>query len=296
MVNLLSLPPTTPSLEHHRHSQLDNLYNVPRLHCNPTAPFFTLIHFLFSRLLDAWSDLMSNFFDDSDDEQQPGGSPSARSASAVAGGADDSFSSHRAASPRPYHQARPRASEAGGRVSSTTGGGAGGGGRQSSVTGGASGYYGNSTRGGSPNLDDILGGDDDDEFGGGVGADEAGESNMDRLIRAWNNEIGAPEVLRFPKRLVERVTKDLYRRVSPPACVVLGWGERLMFRVVGVAGVQKQLVAHAVAQKNAEESLYLQANLVAMENLRATHVLKSLMRERLFKVRRSSRSRLRIRS
>jgi hypothetical protein len=133
-----------------------------------------------------------NFFDDDDEPPSPGD----RSTSAFAH-QDESFS-NRAASPKPY---APRLPPAAGRTSSTTGG------RLSSITGGAANSsvraY-ESTRGGSPTLEDILGED--------TGGD--GERNVEKLIRAWTNEVGAPELLRFPTRLVERVVKDLVRRVS----------------------------------------------------------------------------------
>ena len=63
-----------------------------------------------------------------------------------------------------------------------------------------------STRGGSPTLEDILGEEPAAE----------GERNIQKLIRAWNDEMGAPELLRYPKRLVERMVKDLVQRVSRP--------------------------------------------------------------------------------
>lgn len=102
-----------------------------------------------------------------------------------------------------------------------TGGRTAGGGRVSSVTGGATaagaggssvraprgnttnGYA--STRGDSPSLDDILAG------GSSRGRDGR---NVQQLLRAWQNEMGAPELLKFPTKVVERVVKDLARRVS----------------------------------------------------------------------------------
>lgn len=65
-----------------------------------------------------------------------------------------------------------------------------------------------SLRGGreeSMTLEDILGMDP---------TAEQGETNAKKMIRAWNNEMGAPELLMFPKRLVERFVKDLVARVS----------------------------------------------------------------------------------
>lgn len=72
------------------------------------------------------------------------------------------------------------------------------------MTGGAYGGFDDSTRAGSVTLDDILGQDQVVD----------GERNIEKLIRAWNNEIGAPELLVYPRRLVERIAKDLVNRVS----------------------------------------------------------------------------------
>lgn len=65
-------------------------------------------------------------------------------------------------------------------------------------------------------LEDILGMDP---------TAEQGETNAKKMIRAWNNEMGAPELLMFPKRLVERFVKDLVARVSLVVVVFLGRGE-----------------------------------------------------------------------
>ena len=62
-----------------------------------------------------------------------------------------------------------------------------------------------STRGDSPSLDDIL------ADGSSRGRDGR---NVQQLLRAWQNEMGAPELLKFPTKVVERVVKDLARRVS----------------------------------------------------------------------------------
>lgn len=144
----------------------------------------------------------------------------------------------------------------------------------SSVTGRA--VYDTSTRAGSVGLDEILG-DNDDDFGFGGQR----ERLIERLIRAWNNEIGAPELLKFPKRLIERTVKDLARRVSWHI-----WVHKLL-RCGGLSPplFQKALVKEANATENAEDSLYMQANIVAIENMRIAHVLKSLLRERIYKVR-----------
>ncbi|KAM0791923.1 hypothetical protein ACM66B_004177 [Microbotryomycetes sp. NB124-2] len=137
----------------------------------------------------------------------------------------------------------------------------------SSVTGRGAYYNGDgSTRAGSPQLDRIInehaGFDDDDEYHFG---DEEFEQRrrdqgrlIDRLTRAWNNEIGAPELLKFPKRLVERTAKELASR--------------------------KALVKRANATEDGDDALYLQASLVATENMRISYVLKSLLRERIYKI------------
>lgn len=141
---------------------------------------------------------MSNFFADDDDEDDYRNAANAIEDFSRAGTAsllDDSYSA-------------AGKSGAADRAGSSRLGGAGyggyGGGRQSSVTGGRA-YDDSTRRGGSPSLDDILGED--------LAADD-GERNIEKLIRAWNNEVGAPELLRFPKRLVERIAKDLVMRVS----------------------------------------------------------------------------------
>ncbi|GAA5988986.1 hypothetical protein JCM10908_006258 [Rhodotorula pacifica] len=136
----------------------------------------------------------------------------------------------------------------------------GGGGRVSSVTGAAAGssvralggdtslgYA--STRGDSPSLDDIL--------QGGAGRGREGR-NVQQLLRAWQNEMGAPELLKFPTKLVERVVKDLARR--------------------------KELVRKAQSTSGMDESFYLAATVVATENMRASHVLKMYTRERIWKL------------
>ena len=58
----------------------------------------------------------------------------------------------------------------------------------------------------SPSLEDIIGRDE-------VFATK--ERNIVTLIRHWANEIAAPELLVFPRDLVERIVKDLARRVRP---------------------------------------------------------------------------------
>ncbi|ORY77626.1 hypothetical protein BCR35DRAFT_305393 [Leucosporidium creatinivorum] len=174
-----------------------------------------------------------SFFDD-DDEDDTLGSPGRSSLQA-------DFNSNRAASPRAYGAGPSKSA----RASSTTGG------RQSSVTGAQANSsvraY-ESTRGGSPTLEDIL----------GEGSSHDGERNVQKLIRAWNNEMGAPELLKYPKRLVERLVKDLVHR--------------------------KALVKEANQMVGEDEALYLQASLVATECMRTAHVLKSYQRCRIYKI------------
>lgn len=90
---------------------------------------------------------------------------------------------------------------------------AGGAGRHSSVTGAVRGSsvrgagttsFGDSMRGDSPSLDDIV--------NGGAGRKRQGR-NVQLLLQAWQNEMGAPELLKFPVAVVERIVKDLARRV-----------------------------------------------------------------------------------
>ncbi|POY76222.1 hypothetical protein BMF94_0417 [Rhodotorula taiwanensis] len=133
-----------------------------------------------------------------------------------------------------------------GRVSSVTGAAMG-----SSVRGGVgttmNGY--DSMRGDSPSLDDII--------AGGIGARKRGR-NVQALLQAWQNEMGAPELLVFPVEIVERVVKDLARR--------------------------KELVRKAQSTAGMDESFYLAATVVATENMRASHALKMFTRERIWKV------------
>ncbi|TKA51247.1 hypothetical protein B0A53_05823 [Rhodotorula sp. CCFEE 5036] len=140
----------------------------------------------------------------------------------------------------------------GGRVSSVTGGataaGAGGGSSVRALRGNTTNGYA-STRGDSPSLDDILAG------GSSRGRDGR---NVQQLLRAWQNEMGAPELLKFPTKVVERVVKDLARR--------------------------KELVRKAQSTAGMDESFYLAATVVATENMRASHVLKMYTRERIWKL------------
>lgn len=122
----------------------------------------------------------AGFFDDDDDDE-----PSFVDRS-TSSGAHDFFSD--AASPRAY----PR--PAGGRVSSVSGGD-----RTSS-----------SIRASSEAEPEA-----EPSFEAMTALEPAGpkERNVQLLIRCWSNEIAAPEVLPFPRDLVERVVKDLARRV-----------------------------------------------------------------------------------
>lgn len=58
-----------------------------------------------------------------------------------------------------------------------------------------------------------------------------------------------------------------------------------------VLRLQKALVKWAQNTTDGDDALYLQASLVAVENMRAAHVLKSFTRERIFKVCISNRCR-----
>lgn len=136
---------------------------------------------------------MSNFFDDDDDDEVVAESSTDH---------NDSFFSE--SSPRAYN--RPPAAQ--GRVSSIFGhtDHTSSSFRASSIASerpANRSFAGRSRATGSPSLEDILG-------------EDAGppERNIVKLIRYWSNEIAAPELLVFPRQLVERVTKDLARRVS----------------------------------------------------------------------------------
>ncbi|GAA5881128.1 hypothetical protein JCM8547_005425 [Rhodosporidiobolus lusitaniae] len=185
------------------------------------------------------------FFDDDDDDQPE----SYQTTSAVAG--DDSLSSNYAASVSPqrgWPAARQHRDSSvgigtgGGRVSSVTGAAAG-----SSTRGG--GGYESTTRGDSPSLDDIL--------GDGTASREKGR-NVQKLLRAYQNEIGAPELLMFPRELVERVVKTLATR--------------------------KEMVRRAKETPDQDDAFYVAASIVAVENMRAAHVLKMFTRERIWKL------------
>ncbi|SGY43681.1 BQ5605_C001g00046 [Microbotryum silenes-dioicae] len=131
--------------------------------------------------------------------------------------------------------------------------------RHSSVANGlgSSRYHASSSRGrgDSPGLHDILAheGEDMDLLDRGKR-----ESNVAKLMRCWINESGSPELLPFPRKLVERLVKDLASR--------------------------KTLVRHVNATASGDDALYLQASLVATENMRAAHVLKAYTRQRIHKL------------
>jgi hypothetical protein len=200
-----------------------------------------------------------SFFDD-DDEDDVLGSPGRSSLQAA------DFNSNRAASPRAYGAAAAGPSKSA-RDSTSTGG------RQSSVTGAQANSsvraY-ESTRGGSPTLEDILGEES--------GHDD--ERNVQKLIRAWKDEMGAPELLVYPKRLVERLVKDLVHRVSRVGLV----SRDVLQKADLVDHLQRALVKEANQMVGEDEALYLQASLVATECMRTAHVLKSFQRSRIYKV------------
>ncbi|GAA5827923.1 hypothetical protein JCM5353_007740 [Sporobolomyces roseus] len=189
------------------------------------------------------------FFDDDDDLDE---TPESYQTSNL--GNEDSLSSAGFPSPRRYQTTTTDSGANGsrnGRASSVTTAGRTGG-RVSSVTGAAAGssrrdYQ--STRGGSAGLDD----DDMGEEGG-----ISRERNVQRLLRAWHNEMGAPELLRFPRELVEKMVRDLARR--------------------------KTIVRKAQTTPGQDEGFYTTAAIVATENMRAAHVLKMYTRERIYKL------------
>lgn len=141
------------------------------------------------------------FFDDDEDD-----APESYN-TAAATNADDSLSSNFAASVSPQRN-WPAARQ---QRDSSLGTGTGGAGRVSSVTGAAAGSstrggggYDTTSRGDSPSLDDIL---------GDSGASKEKGRNVQKLLRAYANEVGAPELLLFPRELVERVVWTLAQRV-----------------------------------------------------------------------------------
>ncbi|BGP19304.1 hypothetical protein JCM10213_001521 [Rhodosporidiobolus nylandii] len=183
------------------------------------------------------------FFDD-DEDDAPESYQTTTTTGAVA--ADDTLSSNFGASVSPQ-RGWPTAAQR----DSSVGTGSRAGGRVSSVTGAAAGSsvraY-ESTRGDSPSLDDILGEGDGREKG----------RNVQKLLRAWQNEMGAPELLRFPRELVERVVKTLAQR--------------------------KEMVRKARSTPDQDDSFYIAAGVVATENMRVAHVLKMFTRERIWKL------------
>ncbi|GAA5842820.1 hypothetical protein JCM3766R1_007173 [Sporobolomyces carnicolor] len=205
------------------------------------------------------------FFDDDDDEDQldtfnetsesyDTSNYGGGGAAAAAGGGpiEDSLSSTGYPSPPRRYQIGSSSSE-NGAAAPRPGGGA----RASSITtagrtgaaaAGSSTREYESTRGGSPTLDDILGTD----------GDVSNERNVQRLLRAWHNEMGAPELLMFPTRLVDRLVVDLSRR--------------------------KSIVRIAQTTAGKDEAFYTTASILATENMRAAHVLKMYTRERIYKL------------
>jgi len=215
------------------------------------------------------------FFDDDDDlDELPESYQTSNQ------GNEDSLSSAGFPSPRRYQTTTTDNGANGsrnGRASSATTAGRTGG-RVSSVTGAAAGssrrdYQ--STRGGSPALDD-------DDLG-----DEGGlsrERNVQRLLKAWHNEMGAPELLRFPRELVERMVRDLARRVNSPLLCLFRSNDSSETRLK-----QKAIVRKAQTTPGQDEGFYTTAAIVATENMRAAHVLKMYTRERIYKVSRAFR-------
>ncbi|GAA5993879.1 hypothetical protein JCM5350_001578, partial [Sporobolomyces pararoseus] len=174
---------------------------------------------------------------------------------AAAGGEDSLSSSGYPSPPRRGYQSGFSGSSENGAAAPRPGGG-GGGGRASSITtagrtaravAGSSTREYESTRGGSPTLDEIL----------GMESDVSNERNVQRLLREWHNEMGAPELLRFPRKLVEKFVGDLARR--------------------------KAIVRAAQTERGEAEEFYTIAAIVATENMRAAHVLKMYTRERIHK-------------
>ena len=144
---------------------------------------------------------MSNFFDDDDDNDNSG---HLHSPSGSTTNGDNSFFTQ----PSP-----PRAA---GRASSL------------SNRAGTSLRASSRARRDSPTLEEILG----EEVGG------RGERSVQRLIRAWNNEVAAPELLHFPVELVETVVRNLAERVS---VVWLRGGRRELIREeVESAGTRRE--------------------------------------------------------
>lgn len=122
-------------------------------------------------------------------------------------------------------------------------------------------------------MEDILG-DDEAQEGG------AKERNIQKLIRCWQNEMNAPELLRYPKRLVLRMVKDLVHRVESAGAEVFAvpWADPMSY------DAQKRIVKEANQMVGENEGLYLQASLVATECMRTAYVLKAFQRCRIYKV------------
>ncbi|GAA5877767.1 hypothetical protein JCM16303_000230 [Sporobolomyces ruberrimus] len=194
------------------------------------------------------------FFDDDDDEDQGdtfqesfesydtsnlGG---ARGGAAGGAAGDDSLSSSGLPSPNRYQTTNDNGAGRPGRASSV------GTGRAAAGNSSTRAYE--STRGGSPamNLDDLMGQE----------AEISTERNVQRLLRAWHNEMGAPELLTFPRELVDNLVWDLTRR--------------------------KHIVKNAQRRSGEDESFYTSVSIVATENMRAAHVLKMYTRERIYKL------------
>jgi len=211
------------------------------------------------------------FDDDDDDDLAPESFQSNRAAVD-----DESFFSPARAPPRHDHDrdssvaTGARTTARGGRISSVTGAAAG-----SSVRAGL-----DSSRGDSPSLDDIL----------GEGGARDKSRNVQRLLRAYQNEVGAPELLKFPRQLVDKVVKSLARRVRPPLSPP-SLASTPASRADALPHTQKDLVRIAQSTPGQDDAFYIAASVVATENMRAAHVLKMFTRQRIYKVRTLSQSR-----
>jgi GINS complex subunit 4 len=122
-------------------------------------------------------------------------------------------------------------------------------------------------------LEDIL----------GTEPEVSNERNVQKLLREWHNEMGAPELLRFPRELVEKFVKDLASRVSRISFLLDKRGHKTDYFVFRKLG-QKAIVRAAQTERGRDEAFYTTAAILATENMRAAHVLKMYTRERIYKV------------
>lgn len=131
-------------------------------------------------------------------------------------------------------------------------------------------------------LEAVLG----DEYG-----ERQIESNMHKMMRAWKNEAGAPELLHFPNRLVTRFASDIATKVrralAPLQQVTHALTDESMKREF-----MKQMSAPTDPSGHAwpdEDNHWMQVGIVSTEIMRASYVLKQLLRERISKVERFAR-------